>query len=517
MKVVSRDFLNDNEYRSYPVDERATFEPYANTDVSAVNSLLSDIKLILPGSIAACAFIASIKVTNALVTLTIMGSQTHPFSPNTPLATLTNEQYSTLGAFVLATVQVRRNSSLPGSIVEIQSDVPGVGGWVVFGSGILNSGSWSFSGPQASMISDQCVTRYDYGGVTSIGRLNFNTTVDGQVQLVGQNGVEVVPDNEGVAIQFSGTKNEIRQSLKSYIGKCGGRLESDTCAFKAIKSINGLMPNGQDKELVIVLDKPLYAKFYGNTDANKIVGVSSDLELSAFCKGRINVPASCASAQAFTELTNRANTNTVERVALNPNTKLTFEIIVNGLVQSYSFTYTQQHPTNPYIAVFTSNTPIVAFGETLLYLYVDEILSEWQLYGDTGPSLLGFGATAASLRSESNVVYQGSQHHMTLGPTTIYDNLGITQLIVGIEAPDSFKEAGTYIRKSYGKYEHTTNPGYYVEIPGAPNDVWMIKNNELLLTAGTLDGEGRGVQTQTYIRENGESGIKSVVILGVVS
>ena len=112
MKVVSRDFLNDNEYRPYPVDDRATFEPYANTDVSAVNSLLSDIKLILPGSIAACAFIASIKVTNALVTLTIMGSQTHPFSPNTPAATLTNEQYSVLGAFVLATVQVRRSSSL---------------------------------------------------------------------------------------------------------------------------------------------------------------------------------------------------------------------------------------------------------------------------------------------------------------------------------------------------------------------------------------------------------------------
>jgi len=516
MKVVSRDFLNDNEYRSYPVDDRATFEPYSNTDVSAVNSLLSDIKLILPGSIAACAFIASVKVTNALVTLTIMGSQAHPFSPNTPAATLTNEQYSVLGAFVLATVQVRRSSSLPGSVVEIQSDVPGVGGWVVFGSGILNPGSWSFSGPQASMISDQCVTRYEYGGVTSIGRLNFNTAVDGQVQLVGQNGIEVVPDDKGLAIQFSGTKGEIRQSLQSYLGQCGGRPESNTCAFTAIKTINGLVPQGQDRELVIVLDKPLYATYEGSGD-KEIVVVSSDLELSAFCKGRIDIPESCNTAQGFTEFTTRAYTVTPTRVALSPNTKLTFEIIVNGLVQSYRFTYTQQHPTREAIAVFTSNTPIVAFGETLLYLHVDEVLSEWQLYDNAGPSLVGFGPIATNLRSESDIVYQGSQYHMTLGPTTIYDQLGITQLIVGIQAPDSFEEAGTYIRKSYGRYEHISNPGYYVEIQGAPNDVWAVNNNGLLLAAGTLDNDGRGVQTQTYVRSNGESAIRSIVILGVTS
>lgn len=514
MKVVSRDFLNDNEYRSYPVDDRATFEPYTGTDVSAVNSLLADMKLILPGSVAACAFIASIKATSALVTLTIMGSQTHPFSPNIPPATLTNEQYSVLGAYVLATVQVRRSNSLPGSVVEIQSDVPGVGGWVVFGSGVLTPGSWSFTGPAASMISDQCITRYDYGGVTSIGRLGFDTLVDGQIQLVGQNGIEVVADDKGVAIQFSGTKGEVRQSLQSYLGQCGGRPESGTCAFTPIKSLNGLVPQGQDRELVVVLDKPMYATYEGSGD-KEIIVVSSDLELSAFCKGRIDIPGNCSTAQGFTEFTERSYSVTPTRVALNADTKLTFEIQVNGLLQSYRFSYAQQHPTRESIAVFTTNTPVTAFNETLPYLHIDEALAEWQLYDQLGPSLVAFGAVGTSLRSESDVAYQGSQYHMTLGPTTIYDQLGITQVVVGVQAPDSFEEAGTYVRRSYGRYEHTARPGYFIEIRGAPNDVWAVSNNGLLLAAGSLDAAGRGVQTQTYVRPNGESAIRSIAILGV--
>jgi hypothetical protein len=513
MKVVSRDFLNDNEYQSYPIDVRATFEPYSGTDVAAVNSLLVDMKLILPGSVAACAFIAGIKVTNSLVTLTIMGSKTHPFSPTTPPATLTNEQYSILGAFVLAVIQVRRTSTLPGSVVEIQSNVPGVGGWVILGSGVLNVGSWSFSGPASSMISDKCITRYEYGGVTSVGRLGFNTAVDGRVQMVGQNGIEVIPDSEGLAIEFSGTKGEVRQSLQTYLGECGGRPESGTCAFNAIKSINGLVPQGGDKELVVVLDKPLYATYEG-TQNKKIVVVSSDLELSAFCKGRINIPETCSTAQGFTEFTTRAHSVPLTRVALNPNTQLTFEINLNGVVQSYKFTYVQQHPTREAIAVFTTNTPVIAFGERLVYLHIDEALSEWQLYEESGPSLVAFGAVANSLRSESDITHLGEQYHMTLGPTTIYDQLDVTQVIVGIQAPDEFEEAGIYIRKSYGRYEHSSKPGYRLEIRGAPNDVWAVDNNGLLLAAGSLDAEGRGVQTQTYIRANGETGIKSIAVLG---
>lgn len=518
MRVVSRDFLNDNEYQKYPVDERATLEPYASSDVSAVNSLLTDMKLVVPGAVAACAFIASVKTTPALVTLTIMGSQTHPFSPNIPPATVLNEQYSVLGAFVLATVQVRRTSSLPGSIVHVQSEVPGVGGWVIFGSGVLTEGSWSFSGPEASMISDYCISRYEHGGVTTIGKYGFDTVIDGKVQMVGQNGVEVVYDSKGVAIQFSGPKADVKQGLQSFVGECGGRPESDTCKFRAIRSLNSLVPQGPDKELVIVLDKPLYARYEG-TGEEEIVVISSDLPLEKLCKGRLQIPETCGgTSQGFIEFTSALTQPPVQGgVALNPDTRLTFEVFDGASNYPYSFAYAQQHPTRPSVAIFRTEAPIHFFGEALDSLHIDAALGEWQLYGTSGASLVAFGGLSNNLRAHREITHQNASYKITLGFTTIYDTLGVTEIAVGINAPDEFPEVGTYLRVGYGLYQHSLNPAYTLEIRSAPNDSWAIVADGSVLAAGVLSAQGVGTQVQNYTRSNGQPGIRTIGVTGAAS
>jgi hypothetical protein len=401
--------------------------------------------------------------------------------------------------------------------VHLQPEVPGVGGWVVFGSGVLTEGSWSFSGPQASMISDSCISRYEYGGVTTIGKQGFDTTVDGKVQLVGQNGLEVVSDSKGLAIQFSGTKSEVRQSLQAFIGQCGGRPESNTCAFNAIRSLNGLVPQGEDRELVIVLDKPMYARYEGAGDKETVV-ISSDLPLEAFCKGRLEIPETCGTVQGLAQFTSTySQPPAQDRVSLNTNTKLTFEIFDGVSSYSYSFSYLQQHPTRPSVAIFGTTSPIFFFGETLNALHVDAALGEWQLYGNDGVSLVAFGGLNTNLRSNREVVYGNDSYALTLGPTTIYDTIGVTEISVGISALDTFPESGIYMRVGYGLYQHSSNPACMLEIRGAPNDAWAIVSNGSVLAAGVLSAQGIGTLVQNYTRSNGLPGIRTIGVAGAAS
>lgn len=513
MRVVTRDFLNDNEYISYPFDGRATLEPYATKDPSIVNSLVTDMRLTLPRDVAACAFVANITVTKALVTMTIMGSRTHPFSPNTPQASLSNEQYVVLGAFVLAKLQVKKTSGLPGSPVQVISDTPGVGGWVVFGSGILNEGLWSFSGPQASMVSDRCITRYDYGGVTTLGRKGYDNQISGNVTLIGQNGIEVVSDSEGLAIQFSGTNLDIRQGLQSFSGQCGGRPESGTCLYSPIKTVNGLIPQGANREVVVVLDKPMYATIENINTDDEIVVVSSDLPLESFCKTRINIPDGCNGTQPSPNLLGAAPT-TSTGVTFSPSTLITFEVSSGTTSVAGTFSYVQQHPTRPATAVLQASAPLLVFDEVLTYLHIDSALGEWQLYGLNGASMYAFGSLVNNLRGNKELQYNSVTYYMSIGPATVYDRMGVHSLQVSIDAPDEFEEEGTYVRYGYARYRHSLLPKYTLELRGASDDSWAMFNDGMLIAAGALSDGGVGTQVQNYTRPDGTSAIRVIAVSG---
>lgn len=514
MRVITRDFLNDNEYRAYPIDDRATFEPYSSSDAAAVNSIITDIRMVLPRDQAAVAFIANITITKLLVTITIMGSQQHPFSPNTPPATANNDQYSALGACVLGRVQVKKALAVPGTIIPILAEIPGVGGWIVFGSGVTKEGTWSFNGASSSMISDQCVTRYDYSGVTSIGKQGYDTAISGKLKLVGQNGIEVVPDSEGVAIQFSGTDLQIKQGLSNYVGGCGGRPESDTCLFSAIKTINGVIPAGSDGQIVLVLDKPLYATLAGENE-EEVFKVGSDIKLESFCKSRLQIPDNCATGSA------PANSNFLQasspspnQVSVNPDILLTVDISSAGAFSYSNFKYQQQHPNRSSVAMYVAETPLIGMGEVLTSLQVDLALNEWQLYGNAGPSMYAYGTLTNNLRGQQQTTYGGEEYKISLGPATLFDELGYALLKVSIDAPDSFEEAGTYIRQSYGLYVNSANSAYSIEIRGFADSLWVLLKDGAVLAAGSIQPNGTGTSIQTYTRENGESATRTIGLTG---
>lgn len=514
MKVITRDFLNDNEYRSYPIDDRATFEPYEAGDVSVVNTLLTDIRLVVPKTQAAVAFVANITITKLLVTVTIMGSKEHPFSPNTPAATANNEEYTALGATVLGRVQIKKALAQPGVVVPVLGVTPGVGGWVVFGSGVSKEGSWSFAGPTAAMIADQCVTRYDYSGVLTMGQAGFDTVISGKVSLVGQGGIEVVADDKGSAIQFSGISQQVKQSLNNYVGNCGGRPESNTCLFSAIRTINGVVPATANGDIVIVLDKPLYATLQG-AEQEETVAVGSDIKLESFCKTRLQIPDNCGTgSNSVTSNFLRSSTAPANQVSVNPDILLTVDVS-DGTNYSYSnFKYQQQHPNRPTVAVYEAQSPLAALGEYLSSLQVDIGLNEWQLYGSDGPSMYAYGSLTNNLRGVQTLTYGGIDYRVSLGPATVFDQLGYFNLKVAVDAPDDFPEAGTYRRQAYSSYVHILNPEYTLEVRGFADSVWALLKNGVLLAAGPIEANGTGTNIQNYIRPNGESAVRTIGITG---
>lgn len=512
MRVVTKDFLNDNEFKSYPIDIRSTYEPYYSTDEhSSINCVLTDMSITVPEDVAACLFVANISITKSLVSMTIMGAKTHPFSSNTPEATKYSTEYSLLGAYVVATVETRRLANMSGVTVEISPKIAGVGGWVSFGSGASKEGTWIFSGPYSSMISDACITRYSYGGVFTVGRSGYDAQLDGDIQIQGQNGIELEESVDGLIIRFSGTSNDVRQSLRDYSGRCGGRPESETCSFKPIKTINGIRPEGLESEIVLVLDRPLYATIVEPGTEKENLQVSADIPLESFCRGRISIPDSCQSTQGLTNFLRQGFNETTSQIVPDPSIKLVFEVHGAGAHSTSIFDYSHQNPLNAGQAVFKCATNTNVLGESLTEMVVDLALGEWQMYGPYGVSMSLFGSLLGNLRAFKEITYQGNTYQVYIGVATVYDLLDVYEVDVVISAPDSFDEAGRYVRISYSRYVHSQRPEYSLELRGTGNS-WVLSKDGTLLAAGILDDQGFDSKVQSYVRSNGEPAVRSLAV-----
>lgn len=515
MRTVTKEFLNENAYRNYPIDDAATMEPYSGAELQRVNSLLADMSVCIPKSVAACVFVSSISVSDSLVTVTLMGSNTNPFAVGVPPTSVYAQEYSSLGAVVLARVQAVRSDSLPGTVVPVVPVEQGVGGWVVFGPGVLTTGSWHFANPAASMVSDRCVTRLDYDGVLSIGVQGFETTLDGVVSLQGQQGIEVVKTGvSDLEIRFAGSGDTIRRLLSEFVGSCGGRPETGNCGGDPIRRINGILPEGPSREIVIALDKPMYATIQGEGDTESLA-VSSDLPLENFCTNRPRPPEGCVRSVALgSAQASVPNENNVQ--APNAGAKLFFEVCGPAGCQSGVFTYVSQKTARPGVAVFESATPVSALGELFTRLEIDQVASEWQLYGSQGASLLAYGAADVGFRSSKTVQYLSSEYRLELGTPTAYDLLGVQQLVVTVDAPDSFPFGGTYVRQSYRRYVKSDDASYELLLRGDPDSSWVIYKSGKVVAAGPIESTGVGTQVQQYIDSQGLSAIRTVGVQAVM-
>ena len=515
MRVVTKDFLNDNEYRKYPIDDSATMEPYTQGEQPAINCVLTDASLAVPQDVAACAYISRISITPALVSITIMGAPSHPFDSSSRPASAPTQftsEYSTLGAYVIATVETPRLANMAGVTVEVTPNVDGVGGWVVFGSGASKQGVWTFSGPESSMISDHCVTKYSYGGVKSIGKVGFDAFLDGRITVSGESGIEVVSTPEGIDLQFSGTQAQVKDNIRSYVGACGGRPESNTCAYSPIKTINGISQRGLDSKIVIVLDRPLYGILQNPQSEEEVFVVSSDVTLESFCQNRINIPGDCSSGDLTTAILFPPDTGDGAPQP-DPGIPLLLEAYGPGGYSSSKFAYFQQNPINQAEAVYLSQGPAVVLGETVTELRVDMRRKEWQAYTPSGVSMRAYGYIGAGLSGKKTVSVNSMDYDIYLGIPNILDELDMLQIDVSVDASDSFEESGTYIKSSRAKYTHVNRPEYSIELRGSRYSWTLLKSN-VVVAAGVLTAQGTDNVIQEYKRASGESALRTISVYG---
>jgi hypothetical protein len=518
MRVVTKEFLNENAYLSYPIDFRATYEPYSKEDVSVINSVLLDMKLTVPDDLATTAFVASIKVTNALVSMIIMGAKEAPYYDMPPAEPdYSSEEYDAFSAIVLATVTVSKATALQQNPIKLQGNVEGVGGWVVFGPGVQNNASWSFPGPASSAIDSSAINKYKYQGVKSLAKKEFEQTLTGPTFITGQNGIEVVRSGKNtLSIQFTGTTTDIKDSLSEYKGECGIRPETDTCAFTPIRTINNIPPkisNQGKNEVVLVLDLPIYGTL---KDVRSPSGafipdggftVTSDVPLESLCPSRLAIPEiDCVdSNQAPLRAT---------IPAIPFNTEIILETTSIMAPESHVFSMYQQHPTRNAISIFLPKQAVNILGEVVKELHIDHDAKAWQAYTQNGPSLNLFGPLEVNLNGHRSIELNGIPTRVAVGRVNILDQLEFNNVAVSVNSTDVPEWVGTYVRDYLGHYSSLNSKKYVLRVSPL-NNAWSIYSNGAVVVGGTFDEKGVGISVQNYRDSNNQPQVRAVTAAGV--
>lgn len=520
MKVITKQFLNENAFASYPLDANATYEPYSIEEASRINSLLLDLKISVPKQIANSVFIANIKVTNALVSMVLMGTKEALYyeSQVPPTPEFTSTDYTAFNAVVLATVTATVSAARTEIPIALNAELPGVGGWVIFGPGVENECNWSFSGPASSTISSLALTRYDYGGVFSVAKKDFVETLDGDINIIGQNGIEVVTaQNNVLSIRFSGTSFDVKNNLNVYAGACGNRPESNTCTFTPIQTINNLAPaidaNAPNpvNEIVLVLDQPLYATLVDVNTANDNAGfaIGADTPIENFCENRLLLPpVDCLADQQ------PVADSSPKVPSLPPKLEIALEVQYLDSLNSVICELEQQHPNRPTVSVFKPTRPATLLGEAIGELHVDVTTGQWQVYSDAGPSLKLFGAANYNLTGSKDVVINGLTMKVSLGPLNVFDKQNQTKLKLTVDSADAPDWGGIYKRTYNGHYVHTENAKYYIKTFAFTNN-WALYVNKTLTAGGELNANGFSTQLQNYTDDTGTAQFRTIALTGI--
>ena len=520
MRVVTRDFLNDNNYRKYPIDVQANYEPYTEADVSLINSILLDVKLTLPLGVANAAYVANVSVSNALVTMTIMGLRTNPlFDSNhpAPTANLVSEQYTEFGAVVLGLVTALRSEALAQTPIAITPQIAGVGGWVVFGQGVAVIANWSFSHPESALLAAETITNYDYSGVKTISKPTSSTKLHGAVTLTGKGGLEVarVGNTNVLDLKFKGIVAQVKTELARHRGLCGNRPETGTCNYQPIRTINSLSPvknPGGLNEIVIVINKPIYAghpSAYEYDPVNSSYQTGGPLFINEFALG------SCVTTES--QCQNRNDIPTPPEVDCSPtpsplvksstvnndlkipeNLELILEVVGAAGYTYLRLNYFRQHITRPSIAVFkVIGTSKYLLGESLDEVHLDLVANVWQAYSGQGPSLNIFGSIFFNYSGTKQLELNGENYTITLGSLNTLDDLNHTAVKVGSDEAVLPDWVGTYLRKSYGLYIHSTNSNYVLKVPAGFGTVGLYVAGEFI-AGGPINDKGFLTYIQNY-------------------
>jgi len=225
-----------NQQRCYPFDELASLVDDAG--VSIPTNIISDLHICFPRSLARYAYVSGITVGASVVSAVILGVDSLT-APSTPVP--------------LAAIRILR-PFMQDKQYALTPLAAGVGGWIVFGDNITESGlrTWRCSSVGQAQLLPRIAKAYRDLPIQSFGKLGVSTALTGIVKLIGGDDIEIVREcveipghvpvasdlcdsespatREAIVIRLKNTDNsQQRNVFDIYKGPCGDRPESNTC------------------------------------------------------------------------------------------------------------------------------------------------------------------------------------------------------------------------------------------------------------------------------------------------
>lgn len=252
MPIRNTHWYSINEGISYPIDDAALC--VGDGDTRLPNNIITDLYLRWPETLGRYAFLASMSVTPTLVSLTIQGCDSLDGPPNfTPLAVLA----------VTKPIDQGRQYAF-------KAQAQGVGGWVVFGSGVEEEVPYRgrFSSPRQAFLTARAARAYRVLPVSGMRALQADAPLQGIVLLKANDPLYIAKEEreidgvlrdaivvrllDGAGIDGFPVPEEARQVsgykeqsvFKRFSGPCAGRPESNTCGDpNPIEFINAVGPS----------------------------------------------------------------------------------------------------------------------------------------------------------------------------------------------------------------------------------------------------------------------------------
>lgn len=241
MPVRNPHWYNDNEMRDYPLDDKAS--AYPDVGERLPQDIVTDLRLVYPTILGEYPFLSAVSVTPGAVTVLIQAA-----------ATVDNAEDSLAP---VASLSLSRDQIEEGRQYRLESQYPGVYGYIVFGSGIQQIYRGRFSSPAQTLLSPRAAARRGPLPIVSMAKLHAATALTGIVKLQGEAPLEVVREfleiqgllREAIVIRLaeedaSNAQADTQSLFYRFAGPCGRRVDSRTCGSpEPIEFINTVGPD----------------------------------------------------------------------------------------------------------------------------------------------------------------------------------------------------------------------------------------------------------------------------------
>lgn len=232
MPVRNQNWYDLQEGRRYPLDDLSTGIDDSGAPIA--DNIVVDCHIRFPNTLGNYAYITAIHVSENIVTVLISATD----SANSPAV------FKPIAAVSLSKpIEIGVNQPLTPL-------VPGVAGWLAFGSGIGENFSGKYSAPIQTLITKRCARPYRPLPIPTLGKIALSTALSGIVKILGRTPVVAsyeMTDVEGtqvpaIVFRLVGNLGD-NNPLDDYGGPCKNRPESGTCRQPGLQNINGVTPD----------------------------------------------------------------------------------------------------------------------------------------------------------------------------------------------------------------------------------------------------------------------------------